>query len=248
MDKALYIAMTGATHNMRSQTSHANNLANASTVGFKSDYVAARSMPIYGGDGLPSRAYALAERPRTDFTTGSLQQTGRELDIAVDGDGFIAVQAPNGDEVYTRAGSLYIDKLGILRTGNGLPVMGNGGNITILAADKIEIGIDGNITLIPSDDVTQPQTVDRIKLIEGEPDQMFKGEDGLFRFKDGRNPPAAEGAIRVASGYLEGSNVNAVNELTGILSLSRQYEMQVKLMSTAKEMSEAEARLLQLQM
>ena len=107
MDKALYVAMTGAKHNMRAQTAHANNLANINTTGFKADFAQARSMPVYYGDGQPTRAYALAESPATDFSQGALIDTGRELDVAIKGEGFIAVQSPDGSEAYTRAGSLY---------------------------------------------------------------------------------------------------------------------------------------------
>ncbi len=247
MDKALYISMTGAKHNMRAQTAHANNLANVNTHGFKADFAVARSMPVYYGDGLPTRAYALAEKPGTDFNFGPMQQTGRELDVAIEGDGFIAVQSADGSEAYTRAGALYIDPLGTLRTGNGLPVMGNGGPVAIPAADKVEIGLDGNITVILQGQGLQgPAVVDRIKLVNPDLAELSKGEDGLFRRLDNPEPLEADGRVRVLSGFLESSNVNPVTELTSILALSRQYEMQVKLMSQAKQMSETSARLLQM--
>jgi len=247
MDKALYIAMTGAKHNMLSQTAHANNLANVNTTGFKADFAQARAMAVYYGDGLPTRAYALSERPATDLTIGSLQETGKDLDIAIDGEGFIAVQDSAGNEAYTRSGSLYIDSVGVLRTGNGLPVLGNGGPIAIPAAEKIEIGLDGSITVIPQGQGPEaPVVVDRIRLVNPNIAQMTKGEDGLFRALDieGPLPPNAE--VRLVSGFLENSNVNAIHELTSMLSLARQYELQVKVMSSSKEMSEASARLLQM--
>lgn len=247
MDKSLYIAMTGAKHNMMAQASHANNLANANTTAFKSDFAQARAMAVYHGDGLPTRAYALTEKPATDFSFGALQQTGRDLDVAVDGDGFIAVQGPDGQEAYTRLGNLHVDALGMLRTGNNLPVMGNGGPIAVPEAEKIEIGLDGNITVIPKGQgAAAPVVVDRIKLVNPEIQEMTKHEDGLFRARDIEGILPADGDVRLVSGFLEASNVNAVNELTSILALSRQYEMQVKLMSNAKEMSEASARLLQM--
>lgn len=249
MDKALYISMTGAKHNMLAQASNANNLANVNTQGFKADFAQARSMPVYYGDGLPTRAYALSEKPATDFAPGPLQETGRDLDLAVDGDGFLAVASLDGEEAYTRAGSLFIDSVGMLRTGNGLPVMGNAGPIAIPAADKVEVGLDGTITVVPQGQGPQaPVQIDRIKLVNPDLAEMTKSEDGLFRMLDAEiePPPAAE--VRLVSGFLEGSNVNAVNELTGMLSLARQYELQVKVMSTAKEMSEASARLLQMNM
>lgn len=246
MDKALYVAMTGAKNNMMAQVNHSNNLANVNTAGFKADLAQARSMPVYFGDGLPTRAYALAERPATDFSQGPSIQTGRDLDIAVERDGFIAVQAPDGSEALTRAGSLFIDSVGILRTGNNLPVLGNGGPIAIPAAEKVEIAADGTITIVPlGQGVDAPAQVDRIRLVNPPLENVTKSEDGLLRVLNPEGEIPADGQVRLLSGFLEGSNVNAVNELTSILSLSRQYEMQVKLMQTAKENSEASARLLQ---
>ncbi len=248
MDKALFTAMTGAKNNMLAQVSHSNNLANVNTVGFRADFMQARSMPIYYGDGMPSRAFAMAERPATDFSHGALIETGRDLDIAVEREGFIAVQAPDGQEAYTRAGSLHIDSVGILRTGNGLPVMGNGGPIAIPAAEKVEIGRDGTITVVPLGQGAQAiAQVDRIKLVNPPLDSVRKSEDGLIRALNAEEEIPADAAVDLISGFLEGSNVNAVNELTSILSLSRQYEMHVKMMQTVKENSEASARLLQMQ-
>ncbi len=248
MDRALYIAMTGAKNNMMAQTNHANNLANVSTAGFKADMAQARSMPVYFGDGLPTRAFAMTESPATDYSHGPLMETGRSLDIAVEQEGFIAVLAPDGKEAFTRAGSLYIDSVGMLRTGNHLPVLGNGGPIAIPAAEKVEIASDGTISIIPlgegADSVAQ---IDRIKLVNPPIDNIKKSADGLIRTFGEEEEEPADASVRLVSGFLEGSNVNAVNELTSILSLSRQYEMQVKIMQTVKENSEASARLLQMQ-
>lgn len=246
MDKALYVAMTGAKHNMLAQAVHSNNLANINTGGFKADFAQARSMGVYYGEGYATRAYALAEVPATDFSPGKMINTGRELDISVDGEGFIAVQAPDGQEAYTRAGSFYVDSVGMLRTGNGLPVMGNGGPVAIPESDKIDIAIDGTISIIPlgqaKDGIVQ---IDRIKLVNPPVESLVKSEDGLIRQRVAVGDIPADAGVRVASGALESSNVNAVNELTSILELARQYEMQVKIMQNAKENSESSARLLQ---
>ena len=245
MDKALYVAMTGAKHNMRGQSAHANNLANINTVGFKADFAQARSMPVYYGDGQPTRAYALAESPATDFRQGALIETGRDLDIALDGEGFIAVQAPDGTEAYTRAGSLFFDSVGILRTGSGLPVLGNGGPIAIPAAEKIEVAIDGTISIIPlGQGVDAPVLVDRIRLVNPPLNEIKRMDDGLIRALNQEEEVPADANVRVVSGFLEGSNVNAVTELTSVLSLARQYEMQVKIMQNVQENSETSASLL----
>lgn len=246
MDRALYTSMTGAKHNAIAQTVHANNLANVGTGGFRRDFVAARSMGVWYGDGFPTRAHALAERPATDFAIGELRETGRDLDVAVRGPGWIAVQAPDGGEAYTRAGDLKITALGQLQTGSGLPVVGNGGPIAVPDSAKVEIGSDGTITVRPLGQGPEAlATVDRIRLVNPPEGQMLKGEDGLIRLKDGgRAPP--DPRVQVASGFLEGSNVNAVEALTEMLSLARQYEMQVRLMRTVDENSESAARLLQI--
>jgi len=246
MDKALYIAMTGAKHNMLAQVARSNNLANINTTGFKAEYSQARAMPVYYGAGQPTRAYALTENQGSNFKSGAMIETGRDLDIAIERDGFIAVQAPDGQEAYTRAGSLHIDALGVLRNGSGLPVMGNGGPIAVPVAEKVEVAIDGSITIVPlGANANETAIVDRIRLVNPDTNQLQKGEDGLFRMKDPEADVEADGAVRVISGFIEGSNVNAVEELVGVLSLSRQYEMQVKVMQTAKENSESSARLLQ---
>ena len=249
MDKALYIAMTGAKHNMRGQTSHANNLANSNTDGFKADFSQARSMPVYNGPGMPTRAYALAELGGTNLTSGTLNQTGRDLDVAIQGEGFIAVQGRDGQEAYTRAGSLDVDNQGILRTASGLIVLGNSGPINIPPAQKIEIGEDGTISVHAQGQTASALVqVDRIKLIKPPLNTVSKGPDGLFQILS--NPPGtavpADATVRLIGGSLENSNVNAVQELTGLLTLARQYEMHVKMMSTVEKNSESAARLLQL--
>ncbi len=245
MDRALYIAMTGAKHNMLAQTNHANNMANLNTTGFRADFEQARSMGVYYGDGLPTRAYAMTESPAADFTSGPMNVTGNELDVAIQGAGFIAVQAPDGTEAYTRAGNLSIDVTGMLRTANGLPVLGGGGPINLPENEKVQIGADGTISIVGLGQGAEAMTeVGRIRLVNPDPKNLEKGDDGLFRQRDGVTANPAE-EVRINTGMLEGSNVNAINEFTQILSLSRQYEMQVKLMKTAEENSAASAQLLQ---
>lgn len=245
MDKSLYIAMTGAKHNMLAQTAHANNLANVNTTAFKSDFAAARSMPVFFGEGLPTQAFNMVERPATDMAHGALQQTGRDLDIAIQGDGYLVVQTEDGSEAYTRNGHLYVDSVGVMRTGSGLPVVGNGGPVVVPPNTKIELGIDGTVSVIAAgQEVAAPATIDRIKLVNPDAATLSKSEDGLFRQLDNPDILAPDAEVRIASGFLEASNVNAVHELTSMLTLARQYEMHVKMMSTAKENSESSSRLM----
>ncbi len=245
MDKMLYVAMTGASQNTLAQSTHANNLANISTTGFRRDFEQARAMPIFG-DGLPDRVYAMSERPGTDFSPGALQETGRDLDVAVSGQGWLAVQAADGSEAYVRTASLKIDALGMLRAGNNLPVLGNGGLIAVPPEEKIEIGEDGTISIRALGESPRVMAeVDRLKLVNPDLKQMEKGTDGLMRYKGG-DTLLPDANVRVTSGFLEASNVNAVDEMTAILSLSRQFELSVKMMRTAEDNSTAMARVLQI--
>lgn len=248
MDKSLYIGMSGAKQNMLAQRAHANNLANVNTTGFKRDFAQARSMPVFG-ESLPTRAYAMTERPGTDLTAGALMDTGRQLDIAVDGDGWLAVRNQQGQEVFTRSGSLQIDVSGLLRTASGEMVSGNGGPIALPPFDNLHIGADGTLSIVPpGGPADQLVEVDRLKLVSPPKNTLEKGEDGFMRRKPGaalEGEEPVDGNLRVVSGFLESSNVNAVEEMIANLQLARQYEMQVKVMRTADDNSEAAARLLQ---
>ncbi|PTU77639.1 flagellar biosynthesis protein FlgF [Pseudomonas indoloxydans] len=245
MDKMLYVSMTGAQNNTLSLRAHANNLANVSTSGFRRDFEQARSMPLFG-ESYPARVFAMTERPATDFRPGTLQETGRDMDVAIGGKGWIAVQAPDGSEAYVRTASLNIDALGMLRTGNGLPVMGNAGPIAVPPEQKVEIGQDGTISIRAlGENPNVLAEVDRIKLVNPDPKSMEKGTDGLIRVK-GQPEVEADATVQVTSGFLEASNVNAVEEMTAILSLSRQFELSVKMMRTAEDNSSAMARVLQI--
>ncbi len=245
MDKMLYLAMSGASQNTLAQRAHANNLANLSTSGFRRDFEQARSMPLFG-DGYPARVYAMSERPATDFTPGTLQETGNELDVAIEGQGWLAVQAPDGSEAYVRTASMKIDALGMLRTGSGLPVLGNAGPIAV-PPQQIEIGSqDGTISIRSLGEAPNVVAqVDRIKMVNPDPKSLVKGEDGMIRLKE----PATQQAdanVRLTSGFLESSNVNAVAEMTSMLALARQFELHVKMMRTAEDNASAVARVMQL--
>jgi flagellar basal-body rod protein FlgF len=244
MDRMLYISMNAAQQTMLSQASNSNNLANVNTTGFRADFEQFRSQPVFG-EGLPSRVYSMSERPQTDYQQGSIQSTGRDLDISIQGEGFIAVQGKDGREGYTRAGDLQITASGQLVTGTGLAVMGEGGPIAIPPSEKIEIGTDGTITVRTIGSAASELTVlDRIKLVKPELSNVFKDSDGLMRLQDGSNAPL-DSTIKVASGTLESSNVNAVGALVNMIELQRKYEMQVKMMKSADDNSAASARLLQ---
>lgn len=244
MDRAIYTAMSAATQTMKAQTVHANNLANVNTTGFQRDFVSAQTRYVEAGGTLNSRATSTAVSMETDFSVGALQETGRDLDVAVEGKGYIAVIAKDGSEAYTRAGGLQVDPLGQLLTDRGLPVLGNGGPIVIPPSAKTEIGKDGTISIRPLGQGSEAlATVDRIKLVRTEPGEMRKRTDGLMQPRSGEALPP-EPSVRVQSGYLEASNVNAVESMTEILSLSRQFEMQIKMMNTVDKNTETASSLL----
>ncbi len=246
MDRMLYLAMTGAKQIEIAQAVNTNNLANATTTGFKADLEQARAMPVFG-PGMPSRVYAMTERPATDLTVGTIVQTGRELDMAVRGEGWIAVQAPDGSEAYSRAGDLRIDSVGLLVNGAGHPVIGNdGGPIAIPPFEKLEIGADGTLSIRPVGQAPNVLAeVDRIKLVNPGAEALTKGEDGLMRLKEGGIAPA-DAEVQLVSGALESSNVSAVEMMVRMIELSRQFEMQVKMMEAAKDNATQSDSLLRL--
>jgi len=246
MDKLLWVAMSGAKENFHSLSVRSNNLANASTTGFKADFENSRAMSVFA-DAYPTRAFAMTERPGYNFDGGSIETTDRDLDVAVQGDGFIAVNDKQGNEAYTRFGSFEIDVDGTLKTTNGLPVLSDSGNPIILPPmlEDIIIGRDGVISGRPQGaDANVTEEFGRIKLVTPENyANIEKGYDGLFRNVDGSLMDQNEN-VQLRQGMLESSNVNPVEELTNLIRIQRQYETQTKMMQTANEMDERQNTLL----
>ncbi|KOO07347.1 flagellar basal-body rod protein FlgF [Vibrio hepatarius] len=248
MDRALYLAMSGAKQNMQALQLRSNNLANVSTTGFRADLAQARSMQAYG-DGLPTRVFSMTERPGHNFQQGSVITTGRDLDATVQGEGWIAVMDKMGKEGLTRNGNFKIDANGLLTSGNGNLVLGeNGAPITLpIPVSKVEIGTDGTISVVPQGAPADAmEIVDRIKLTRTNNQSLFKDVNGLFRAKDPNAAYEADAGVKLLTGALEGSNVNAVGEMTSLIDLQRQFEMQVKMMSTAEEMDKSSDSLLRM--
>jgi len=246
MDRMLYVAMSGAKQNMLAQAINSNNLANISTTGFRADLAAARSMPLFVGTGHPTRVYSMTEKPGIDFKQGAMSTTGRDLDIAVAGKGFISVQAPDGSEAYTRAGDLKTDNAGVLQTGAGYIVLGEGGPITIPQASRVDIGKDGTISISQAGrGGGSTTTIDRLKLVNPDTKELMRNEFGLFVLKNGENAEVDDG-VSVISGTIETSNVNAASALVNMIELARQFEMQIKMLKTAEENDAAAAQMLKL--
>ncbi len=245
MDRMIYVAMSGAKETMLAQASNSNNLANANASGFLADLQQFRAMPVFG-DGFPTRVYSMSERPGTDFSHGEIMNSGRDLDVSIQGEGWFALQARDGSEAYSRRGDLKIDSNGLLTTGNGLPVLGNNGPIAIPPAEKIDIAPDGTISIVPLGQLAEEVAViDRIKMVRPDQAQLEKGADGLMRLRSG-DPVQADAAVRLSSGHLEASNVNIVDAMVDMIELSRRYEMQVKMMKTAGDIEESSASIMRI--
>ncbi|QOJ19362.1 MAG: flagellar basal-body rod protein FlgF [Gammaproteobacteria bacterium] len=233
MDRLIYTSMTGANHTLNQKATVAQNLANASTTGYRAESNAFRAVPVFG-DGLPTRAFVVDSTIGADFTPGALQTTGRDLDVAVRGSGWIAIQTDDGKEAYTRNGSLQVNPNGILQTASGHKVKGDTGIITLPPDTRITIGVDGTVSSVPI--TPQPNTVaqvGRIKLVNPPEDKLVKGTDGLFRLKDGGEAPV-DAKVKLVDGTLEESNVNVVHEMVNMIDLARQFDMQMKMLDNAQ--------------
>ncbi len=245
MDEMIYLAMTGARQTEYAQTINSNNLANVSTTGFRADLHSFSSIAI-DGPGVDSRINAVVESYGTDLASGPVNTTGHDLDIAIRGDGFIAVQAPDGSEAYTRAGDLHIEAGGLLATGAGHLVMGDGGPVAIPPNSSLTIGGDGTLSIRPLGQ--GPETlaiVDRIKLVNPDVQKLQKGEDGLLHMTD-NSVADADASVTVVSGALEQSNVNVAKTLVNMIELARQYEMQINVIKASEENADAAATLMRL--
>ena len=245
MDRLVYTALSGLRSNMQAQASIANNIANASTIGYRSDRVTFDRM-LLSGSPLDTRALSAEETTDADRTSGTMIQTGRPLDVAVKGDSWIAVQATDGTEAYTRRGDLNVAVSGVLETGDGFPVMGSGGPITVPPHQSISIAADGTVSIVPpGGDPNAPQVIDRIKLSSPKGSNTVKGLDNNLHVKDGGILPQDLDAT-VQSGTIEQSNVNLTQALIDMIENQRSYEVQANLLKEAKSMDEQTASLMRL--
>ena len=246
MDRMVYLAGVAGREIMRAQAVNANNLANSNTPGFREDLIHAQDLQVFG-PGHASRAYSQSQTIGADMTPGALMATGRELDMSIKGQGWIAVQNQQGAEAYTRAGDLRVSSTGLLTNGAGHPIMGNnGGPITIPPFEKLDIGVDGTISIRPQgQEATALVVVDRIKLVNPPEQELRKGNDGLFTWTQGDVAPA-DANVSVVSGLLEGSNVNSVDAMVSMMELARKFELQIKMMDQAKKNDAASSKMMQM--
>ncbi len=232
MDRLIYTAMTGAKHAFLQQAGVAQNLANAATTGYRAMEHKFRAVPIQG-EGAPTRAFVVDASVADVFDQGPMMATGRPLDVAVRGAGWIAVEAPDGTEAYTRAGNLQTNANGLLQTAGGLNVVGDGGPLAVPPDNRVTIAPDGTVSTVPLFGVpNNVGVVGRIKLVNPPENELVRGADGLFRLKSG-NPADVDETVKLATETLEGSNVNPVDAMVNMISLARQFEMQIKMLQTA---------------
>ncbi len=245
MDRLIYTSLTAMRGAMARQTSIANNLANAQTPGFRAD-IAEASAKWLDGAGHDSRAMSSERVVAADMKAGSIVATGRNLDVAMKGDAMVAVQAPDGGEAYTRRGDLQLSDSGLLITGDGYPVLGGQGPVSIPPADSVRIDPEGRIWITPAGaDANQPQEVDRLRLVSPQGSEIAKGLNGLFLEKDGGVLPDDPDA-GVISGSLEGSNVQSTTALVEMIEASRAWDSQLQLLGSVRDLDNATASLMEM--
>jgi flagellar basal-body rod protein FlgF len=244
MDRLIYTAMTGAKHIMEQQATTSHNLANANTNGFRAQLDSFRAVPVVG-PGMPTRTFVVDSTVGANFAPGAIQQTGRALDVAVQGQGWIAVQLEDGSEAYTRNGSFKLNENGLLQTQSGQNVMGDGGPVSIPPDVTISIGADGTISTTDPSKPGPATALSRLKLVNPEEATLVRGDDGLFRIRDGDAAPMDEN-VRVVGGALEGSNVNVVDEMVNMIALARQFDLHMNLMKNAESNAAKASELLAL--
>ncbi len=235
MDSFLYTATSGASRVLKAQQVHSNNLSNADTAGFRADMERLKSVPLQGS-GFDGRTMVVTNSAATRFDSGDITKTGRPLDVAILGDGFIAVETPDGQEAYTRAGNIAVDVNGALSI-NGFALVGENGPMVLPEYQKVEVSERGRISITPPGGGAEVE-VGAIKLVRPEINQLQKESDSLLHPVNGA-PLEADETVQVAPEHIEGSNVSAIDELLNVMSLTRNFEMQVRMMKAAESLAQA---------
>lgn len=245
MDRMIYTAMSGAKHILEQQATTAHNLANSTSTGFKSQIDSFRAVPVIG-DGLSTRAFVVDATVGADFNPGTIQSTNRNLDVAIQGKGWLAVQRADGSEGYTRNGSLKVSENGLLQTASGLTVLGDGGPISIPPDITVSVGKDGTVSSVSNNTLPGPSNaIGRLKLVNPPEANLVRASDGLFMMKDG-SPAEVDAKVTLVGGALEGSNVNVIDSMVTMISLARQFETQMKLLQSAENNANKAAQIMSL--
>lgn len=244
MDRMIYVGMSGAKQAMEQQASVANNMANVSTPGFRAQIYNFRAVPVVGQEAA-TRAMVVASTPGADMRSGPMTQTGRSLDVAVRGDGWLTVQLPDGSEAYTRAGNLQVSAEGQLTTMDFRPVVGETGSLVVPPGSALVITSEGVVSAIgPGDPLTGAAEVGRLKLVNPPAADLARGDDGLFRMRAGMAAAPTDPNVRLLTGTLEGSNVNPVEVMVDMIANARRFEMHMKTLQTAESNDQQANKLL----
>lgn len=244
MDRMIYIAMSGAKQAMEQQASVANNMANVSTPGFRAQLNNFRAVPVVGQEAA-TRAFVITATPGADMSTGPITETGRPMDVAVRGDGWLTVQTADGGEAYTRVGNLQVGADGQLMTMNKLPVVGDAGPMAVPPGAAVMISTDGLVSAIGAGDpTTNVAQIGRLKLVNPATADLQRGDDGLFRMRTGAATPDADPTVTLQTGAVEGSNVNPVSAMVDMIANARSFEMQMKAVKSADENDQRANQLL----
>jgi flagellar basal-body rod protein FlgF len=245
MDKLIYTAMTSGTHTMEQMDTTTHNLANASTDGFRAQLDSFRAVPVVSTD-LPVQSFVVDSTIGADMSPGGIRQTDRPLDVAIQGSGWLVVQTADGKEAYTRSGSLKVDPNGLLQTQDGLSVLSDSGTISLPPDELVSFSKDGTVSSIPAGNkVANGTLIARLKLVNPPENTLVRGDDGLFRTKDGVAADADAG-VTVVGGAIEGSNVSVVESMVSMISLARQFDMHMKLLTSAQSDDEKASQILSL--
>jgi flagellar basal-body rod protein FlgF len=244
MDRVIYTAMTGAQHILDQQATNSQNLANATSTGFRAQIDSFRAVPVVGG-GMSTRSFVVNATSGTDFTPGGIEQTGRSLDVAVQGKGWFSVQRADGSEGYTRNGAFKVSENGVLQTASGLTVLGEGGPISIPPNSIISIAGDGTLSTVNDAANPGPSTpLDRLKLTNPEESTLVRGTDGLFEVPSGKAP--ADANVKIVNGALESSNVSLVGSMVNMISLARQFDLQMTILKNAESSDSKASQIMQM--
>ncbi len=244
MDRMIYIGLSGAKQALEQQASIANNIANVSTPGFRAQINQFLAVPVVGTE-VATRTLVAATTPGADLRSGPLMPTGRALDVAVRGDGWLTVRMPDGSEAFTRVGNLQIGADGQLQTMDSRPVLGDGGPLVVPPGSSVSVTNDGLVSALVAGDSTAGATeVGRLKLVNPPAIDLVRGEDGMFRLRPGAPSASADSSVRLRTGVLEGSNVNPVEAMVAMISNARRFEMQMKTLQTAESNDQQANKLL----
>jgi flagellar basal-body rod protein FlgF len=238
MSTVLQVAAAASRQVAVAQAAVTHNLANAATTAFKADL-------FYAEQGYASKGEPGASA--VDFRAGNIAYTGRDLDIAIAGDGWMQVITPAGEEILSRRGDLRIDPNGNLIDAEQNQILGDGGPINVPADSQVTIGADGTVSFIPRGETALGTVVTgRILLVNPAPDTLTKGLDGNIRAEGQANlEPAAD--VQLAVGALETSNVNPIASMVQMIELSRSFEGHIQTMKSADELDASSASLMRLE-